>query len=65
MSKSKHLACDDYVLSKDGAWFTIRGFAVRVYGTDEGVVVDIYADGREYNDAIASTYAHDSELEEE
>lgn len=65
MSKRKHLPCDDYVLTKDGAWFTINGFAVRIFATHQGLAVDVYADGREYNDALQSLFVFNAELEED
>jgi hypothetical protein len=40
----------------------VKGFAVRIHQTDEGVVVDVW-DGSGFGDSpIASTYAFDSEL---
>ena len=51
----------DYLLADDAAWFTVKDFSVRIKGTDEGVVVDIYELGREDDDPIASTYALDNE----
>jgi hypothetical protein len=54
---------DDYTLTEGRAWFTVSGFAVRINTTAEGVTVDIYADGREYNAPITSAAAHFDELE--
>ena len=54
----------DYLLADDAAWFTVKDFSVRIKGTDEGVVVDIYELGREDDAPIASTCAIDN-LEEE
>ena len=62
-ANSTELVHGDYTLDQNGAWFTLKGFAIRVHGTDEGVVVDIYANGREDEDAIASAYAFDAETE--
>ena len=53
----------DYTLTEGGAWVALKGFAVRIQATDEGVVVDIYTDGKEMNSPIASTYAFDTELD--
>ena len=53
----------DYLLADDAAWFTVKDFSVRIKGTDEGVVVNIYELGREDDDPIASTYAFDNEEE--
>ena len=56
---------DDYVLTDGAAWFTVKGFAVRIHSTDEGVVIDVFADGKELESPVASTYAFDHELTEE
>jgi hypothetical protein len=53
----------DYTLTEGAAWFTVEGFAVRIHTTAEGLIVDIYQDGKEYNAPIASAYAHTHELE--
>ena len=60
----KPLREGDYLLTHAGAWFTLKGFSIRLVGTDEGVVVNIYANGRELEDALATTQAFDSEIEE-
>jgi hypothetical protein len=54
----------DYLLSEGAAWFTLKGFSIRLVGTDDGVVVNIYANGREMDDALAIAQAFDSEVEE-
>ena len=54
----------DYVLVDGAGWFTVKGFAVRIHSTDEGIIVDVYKDGAEMESPIASTYAYDAELEE-
>lgn len=48
----------DYNLVDGAAWFTVRNISVRIYCTDEGVVVDMYPLHAEMNEAIASTYAY-------
>jgi hypothetical protein len=53
---------DEYTLHEGAGWFKVKGFAIRIQDTDDGVVVDIYKSGREDEDAIASCYAFDSEL---
>lgn len=53
----------DFVLKHDSAWVTVKGFSVYLKQTDEGVAVDIYPKGEEDGEAIASTYAFDSEVE--
>lgn len=55
----------DYILTDGGAWLEVKGFAIRIHSTDEGVVVDIYKNGKEMEEAIASTYAFDTEIKEE
>lgn len=55
----------DYVLEGESCWITAKSMSVRLKKTDEGVVVDIYPLGRETDDAIASTYAFDSEADDE
>jgi hypothetical protein len=60
----KNLPCGDYTLTDGKAWFEVKGFAIKIHKTDEGVVVDIYQNGLEDGNPIASTYAFDNELEE-
>ena len=57
-----NLKDDDYTLEEGAAWFTVKGFAIRILSTDEGVVVDIWKDGGEMDSPIASTYAFDQEI---
>ena len=57
------LTDNDYKLTDGAAWFTVSVFAVRINTTAEGVTVDIYADGKEYNAPITSAAAHFDELE--
>ena len=57
----EHIRDGDYVLADGAAWLEVKNFAIRVCSTDEGVVVDVYKNGDEMNDAIASTYAFDQE----
>lgn len=53
----------DFELAEGAAWFTVKNFSIRIHSTDEGVIVDVYAKGREMDDFIATTYAFDSETE--
>ena len=55
----------DYVLKDGAGWFSVNGLSVRIKATDEGVVVDIYPEGKEDEDSIASTYAFSNEEKEE
>jgi len=56
------LTDSDYILTEGAAWFEVKGFSIRIHSTDEGVVVDVFKTG-EYTEAIASTYAFDTEGE--
>ena len=56
-----NLKDDDYTLEEGAAWFTVKGFSIRILSTDEGVVVDIYESGNEW-EPLASTYAFDSDI---
>ena len=51
----------DYILLDDGAWITVKGFAVRIRKTDEGVAVDVYVNGKEDDGPISSAYGLDCE----
>lgn len=59
------LADGDYTLSEGAAWLEVKNFAIRIFATDEGVNVDIYRNGDEMADAIASAYAFDNETTNE
>jgi len=63
--KPKLLKDADYILSQKAAWIEVKNFAIRIHATDEGVAVDIYRKGDEASDAIATTYAFDSEVLQE
>jgi len=54
----------DYILTEGAGWFEVKGFAIRINSTDEGVVVDVYKNGKEDEESISSCYAFYSELEE-
>ena len=58
---SNALTDGDYTLTDNAAWFTAKGFSIRIQGTDEGVVVDVYPLGHESDGPIASTYAFDTD----
>lgn len=60
---SNALTDGDYILTDNAAWLTVKNFSIRIQGTDEGVVVDVYALGHENDDTIASTYAFDTDCE--
>jgi hypothetical protein len=51
----------DYILSEGAAWLESDPFSVRIHRTDEGIVVDIYANGKEDGDSLASAYAYTEE----
>lgn len=45
-------------------WIGVKDFSIYIVRTDEGVVVDIFARGREGDGSLASTYAFDQEAKE-
>jgi phage FluMu gp28-like protein len=53
----------DYELVDGAVWLAVRGFAVRIFSTDNGIDVRIYKNGAEDEGAIAATFAADSGLE--
>ena len=57
-----NLIDSDYVLTEGAAWFTVKGFSIRIHSTDEGVVVDVFKAMEEMSGPVASTYAFDSEI---
>ena len=63
------LTDNNYFLVEGAGWFDVKGFAIRIHATDEGVVVDVYAktdvDADAHAEPIASTYAFDTETEQE
>ena len=63
-----NLSDDDmYVLTDGSAWIDVKGFAIRIHSTDEGVVVDIFnakeLETEPFIESLASTYAFDAECE--
>jgi hypothetical protein len=56
----KQLLDEHHILAEGAGWFEVKGFAIRIHATDEGVIVDIYS--KEKAETIASTYAFDHEL---
>jgi hypothetical protein len=57
------LVYGEYLLADDAVWLIVKDFSIHIHGTDEGIVVDVYALGNEDEDAIATTYAPDNECE--
>lgn len=62
------MTCEVYLKEDGCGWISIKGFAICVQTTDEGVVVDIYDEavldeGRADDALMASTYAFDNDLE--
>lgn len=55
----------DYTLVDGAAWFTVKGFSIRIKATDEGVLADIYKRGAEADECIAGSWALDSEVEDD
>lgn len=54
----------DYVLADGAAWLQVRGFAVRIFHTGDGVRVSVCENGKEY-DTLGEVFVFDSELEGE
>ena len=46
----------DYVLTEGAAWFTVGEFSIRLHKDLEGVAVDIYKLGAEYDSPLGSTW---------
>ena len=61
----KSIQDSDYILAEGAAWLEVKNFAIRVLATDEGVSVDIYKNGDEMTEALASAYAFDNETTDE
>jgi hypothetical protein len=55
---------EDYTLVDEGMWLTVKCFSIRVHTKNEGVIVDIYVNGREDEDPIAGAYAFDNDCME-
>jgi hypothetical protein len=60
--ESKELEDGDYALTSGCGWFTVKGFAIRIHSTDEGVAVDIYENSKEMDGPISSAYGLDCEV---
>ena len=60
----KALPSADYVLTEGSAWIQCGNIAVYLHATDEGVICDMYPNGREMNDPLAACYAFFDEAEE-
>lgn len=58
---------NDYILRPEhsSVWIAVDNISVYVNRTDEGVVVDLYPNGHETDEPIATTYAFftDGEIE--
>lgn len=54
----------DYILTEGSAWVQVGNIAVYIHETDEGVVCDMFANGREIDEPLASCYAFFNEAEE-
>lgn len=60
----RELKDDDYVLIDGAAWIEVKGFAIRLAATDNGVSMAAYRSGDEMSPAIINCCAFDSELED-
>jgi hypothetical protein len=56
------LTAGDYVLVDDNMWVQVKGFAIYIHKTDEGVVVDIFDNNFVLTGTLGSTNAFDNEL---
>lgn len=56
----------DYKLTQNAAWVELAGYAVRIYKTDEGIIVDVFDNEAfkqgDIDAVVASTYAFDQDL---
>lgn len=55
----------DFVLEGMSCWITVGRAAINIMQSDDGVVVDIYRDGHETEDSIASTWALWNDLKDQ
>lgn len=51
----------DHELVDGRAWFSIKGFSIHIYETDEGIAVDTYHRGRELEDPITRSFAYNDQ----
>ena len=61
----RSLVDGDYELGDGAAWFSSKGFSVRIRTTDDGISVDIYRDGHEADGYLTTCSAFFSELNSE
>lgn len=54
---------DDYVLEENAAWIETRGFAVRIRATDDGLSIEVFKSGAEYEPIDAPVFVPMSALE--
>ena len=54
----------DYILNPNHGrvWIQAGDFSVRVMLTDEGIIVDVWGDGQEDTEPMASTYAFTNDI---
>lgn len=53
----------DHELSEGRTWIKVGPYAVLLVKTDEGIVVDVYQDGREMDETVTSCWALDADLD--
>lgn len=58
----QHDGNEDFTLNGERCWITVKGFAVCIHTTDEGVVVDIFDDYNVDAGSLSSCYAFDNEV---
>ena len=57
----KHISENDYEFQSQpngyhSCWITIKNLSVYIVKTDEGIMLEVYPLGREYDEALISTY---------
>ena len=58
MSNTKHILPEgDYVLSDEGAWFTLRNLSIKIRAQNFGAKVSIFPLDKEDESELASAYA--------
>jgi len=56
---------EDYELHEDHVWVKVNNVSVKIAYTDEGVAVDFYKDGNEYQDSRGGTLFLFAEAEDD
>jgi len=59
MNTQRELVDDAYVLIDGSAWFTVKNFAIHVCEFKEGVFVEIFKNGEEFDEPLNCVIAFD------